>query len=320
MSVDFSVSNPNNFLWSEKYRPIDIESCILPMSTKEMAKGYVEQGRLQTMLFKGGAGVGKTTLARAMCSEIGADWIIINGSSENGIDTLRTKITQFASTMSFSDARKVVIIDEADHLSNTFQAACRNFFEEFSSNCSFILTCNFPNRIIEPIHSRCAVIDFKIPSAERPNLASSFFKRISNILNSENVEFDKKVVVSLVQKHFPDFRKCINELQKYAASGKIDVGILANTSQESFNELFESLKAKKFNDMRKWCVNNIDTDANTIFRWFYDNASEKIQARSIPELILLINDYSFKSSQVVDQEINLVAFFLELMSSGIEWK
>ena len=313
------LNDPRNFLWSEKYRPTKVDDTILPKETKETAKGYLEQGRIQTMLFAGGAGVGKTTLARAMCQELDADWIIINGSSENGIDTLRTKITQFASTVSFSDAKKVVIIDEADHLTTNFQAACRNFFEEFSANCSFILTCNFPNRIIDPIKSRSAIINFKIPAAEKPQLAAQFFKRVTQILDQENVEYDKKVVAELVQKYFPDFRKCINELQKYSATGKIDAGILVNVSEEAYDALFTALKDKKFGEVRKWATQNADSAATDVFRVFYDQATVRIANKSIPELILLINDYQFKASQVMDQEINMVAFLTEVMMN-MEWK
>jgi DNA polymerase III delta prime subunit len=313
-------SDAEQFVWAEKYRPKTIADCILPDAIKEAAMGYVKQGRIGTLLFTGGAGVGKTTLAKALCEEIGADWIFINASSENGIDVIRTKITQFASTVSFSDAKKVTILDEADALTGDAQKALRNFTETFAANHSIIMTCNFKNRIIEPLHSRSAVIDFKIPNAEKPKLAAQFFKRITSILEEEKVEYDKKVVAELVQKHFPDFRRCLNELQKYAVAGKIDAGILIDLSGESFNELITSLKEKKFGEMRRWVANNSDTDSSRIFRMFYDKANEKLEPKAIPELILLLAQYQHSASQVADQEINMAAFLTEVMTRGWTWK
>jgi replication factor C small subunit len=312
--------NENQFIWVEAYRPRTIEETILPESTKEMAKGYISQGRIPNLLFSGGAGVGKTTLARAMCEEVGADYIIINASSEGNIDTLRNKMTQFASTTSFSDSRKVVILDEADNLTAVFQAAFRNAMEAFSENCTFILTCNFPQKLIEPIHSRCGVVSFKIPNKERPALASSFFKRTTQILEKEGIEYDKKVVAEVVQKYFPDFRRCLNELQKYSASGKIDSGILLNLDDNLFNQLIDIMKAKKFNEMRKWIAANPDIDSVQFFRMFYDIAADRMEPKGIPNLVLLIGQYQFYASQVADQEINRAAFLTEILVGDLSWK
>lgn len=314
------TQNVREYIWVEKYRPATIDECILPEATKAAAKSYVDQGRIQNLLFHGGAGVGKTTLAKAICNELGADWILINASNENGIDTFRTKIMQFATTVSFSDSKKVVILDEFDQATPAMQAALRAGMEEVSSNCSFILSCNFPNRIIDPIHSRCGVINFKIPNSERSSLAAKFFKRLLDILAAEGVEYDKAVVAELVKKYFPDFRRCLNELQKYSVGGKIDSGILLGIDSASFEILITALKAKKFNDVRKWCAENIDSDPSAMFRRFYDTSQDYIESKSIPELILLISDYQFKASQVADQEINAVAFMLEIMMSNIVWK
>jgi replication factor C small subunit len=312
--------NPNEYIWCQKYRPKRTSETILPAATKIAVDGFISQGRIPSMLLKGSAGTGKTTLAMALCEELGADYIIINASSESGIDTFRIRITQFASTMSFSDAKKVVILDEADSMSPQMQSALRAGMEAVSGNCSFILTCNFPSRIIEPIHSRCSFLDFQIPSSEKPLLAMQFFRRVCNILELEGIEYDKPVVIELVNKYFPDFRRCLNELQKYASSGRIDAGILVSVSEASFTELLETLKAKKFNSMRTWVVKNSDMDPNMLFRWFYDNAADVMQPKILPELIILINDYSFKSSQVMDQSINLAAFLTEVMSLNVEWK
>ena len=315
-----NATSPENFIWVEKWRPKKIEDTILPKETKEMAKGYISQGRIPNLLFHGGAGVGKTTLARAMCDEIGCDYIIINASNENGIDMLRTKVTSFASTNSFSDAKKVIILDEADYLTPQVQAAFRNAMEEFSVNCSFILTCNFPNRIVDPIHSRCGVVTFKIPKTEQATLASQFFKRVSQILVEEGVEFDRKVVAELVQKYFPDFRRCLNELQKFSATGKIDSAILLNMGEESFNVLISTLKEKKFNSMRQWVAENSDIEPVQLYRMFYDSAVTHLEPKSIPEMIMTLADYQFKSSQVMDQEINTAAFLTEVMMGNIKWK
>jgi DNA polymerase III delta prime subunit len=317
------MSEMDEFLWVEKYRPKRIDDCVLPETVKKTFHGYVEQGRIPTLLLSGGAGTGKTTIAKALCNEIGADWMIINasaGSGVAGIDAVRTTIQQFASTVSFTESKKVTILDEADGITPHAQAALRNFIEEYSGNHSIIMTCNYKNKIIEPLHSRSQVIDFKIPSSEKPKLAGQFFKIATDILTKEGVEFDKKVVAELVSKHFPDFRRCLNELQRYSSGGKIDSGILVDFTEDSFSELVSNIKNKKFNDIRKWVAANADTDTDRVFRVFYDKASEKLQPAGVPELIMLINQYQMQSSQVADQEINTMAFFTELMLSNISWK
>lgn len=314
-------SDLRHTIWVEKYRPKTIAECILPEALRSEATGFVKKGHFPNMLFTGGAGIGKTTLARAMCNEIGADLMVINASSENGIDTIRTKIAQFASTVSFSDSKKVTLLDEADYLTAQAQAALRNFIEEFAGNHSMILTCNFKNKIIEPLHSRAAVFDFKIPSTERSELMTAFFKRASEILVNEGVEFDKKVVAEVVKKHFPDFRRCLNELQRYSASGKIDSGILLNFSTEAFSSLVKSLKDKKYGEVRKWVAQNSDMDTAMLFRSFYDIASEKMLPKSLPSLVLILADYQYKAAFVADQEINTMAALTEVMlNQGIEWK
>ncbi len=309
----------NQYVWSEKFRPNRIADLILPEHIKSTLLGYVKQGKIPNLLFSGGAGQGKTSAARALCEEVGCDYILINASNEGSVDVLRTKITQFASTTSFSDAKKVIILDEFDHAGAIFSVALRAFIEEYSSNCTFILTCNFPKRIIEPIHSRCGFVDFKIAAKERPELANQFYKRVIQILENENVEYDKKVVSEVVSKHFPDFRRCLSELQKYSASGRIDSGILVNMDEASFKLLITSLKAKKWMDMRKWVSNNPDIDSAQFFRMFYDTAVQLVKPKCIPELILLISQYQIYASQVADQEINNVAFLTEMLTGSIEF-
>lgn len=305
-----------HFLWVEEYRPRTIDECILPQSLKDVFHQYIEAGELPNFLFHGTAGVGKTTVARALCNEIGAEYLFINGSDESGIDVLRTKIKSFASSVSLTDAKKVVILDEADYLNaNSTQPALRSFIEEFADNCRFILTCNFKNRVIEPLHSRCAVIDFKIPSAEKKDIAGQFFKRVIGILKTEDVEFDPKVVAELVQKHFPDYRRVLNELQRYSVSGKIDSGILVNLSSESYKQLFTFLKDKDFAEVRKWVGTNGDGDSIRIFRELYDHANTILQPRSIPQLVLILADYDYKSGFVKDHELNLMACLTEIMGS-----
>ena len=255
------------FLWVEKYRPKTIEETILPIELKAVFQQFVDQQNIPNLILSGSAGVGKTTVARAMLEQLGCDYIVINGSMNGNIDTLRNEILNFASSVSLSGGRKYVILDEADYLNaNSTQPALRNFMEEFSRNCGFILTCNFKNRIIEPLHSRCSVIDFKIGKKEMAKLAMQFMKRVSNILNSENIEFDKAVVAEVIQKHFPDWRRVLNELQRYSATGKIDSGILANLQQVSIKELVSMLKEKNFSGLRKWVGENLDNDQNSIFR------------------------------------------------------
>lgn len=308
--------NHTHFLWNEKYRPKKIEDCILPQDLKDTFQDFVNKGELPNMLLCGSAGTGKTTIARALCEELGCDYIIINSSLENGIDTLRTKIANFCSTVSFSGGTKVVILDEFDHANqNSFQPAFRAFLEEFSNNVRFILTCNYKNRIIEPIHSRCAVFEFAIDKADRPKIAAKFMHRLKDILNKEEVQFDEKVVAALLMKHFPDYRRVLNELQRYASSGTIDEGILANVQEVSIKGLIKALKEKDFKSMRKWVVENIDNDVSLIYRKIYDNMYDISKPQSIPNLVLLLADYQYKSAFVADQEINLVACLTECMAT-----
>jgi DNA polymerase III delta prime subunit len=305
----------NNYLWVEKYRPQTIDDCVLPKDLKETFKQFIQSGQLPNFLLCGSAGVGKTTVAKALCNEIGAEYLFINGSEESGIDTLRTKIKGFASTISLTDSKKVVIIDEADYLNpNSTQPALRAFIEEFSNNCRFIFTCNFKNRIIEPLHSRCAVVEFKIENAEKPAIAALFFKRVSNILKQENVEFDQKVVAELVTKYFPDYRRVLNELQRYSVSGKIDSGVLLNVTEESFKELVKLLKDKNFTEVRRWVAKNGDAETINIFRQLYDTASINLEVQSIPQLVLILADYQYKAAFVADAELNLMASLTEIMA------
>jgi DNA polymerase III delta prime subunit len=302
------------FLWVEKYRPRKIEDCVLTSELKSTFSSFVEKGEIPNLLLTGSAGVGKTTVARAMLEEIGADYIVVNGSMNGNIDTLRTEILQFASTVSFSGGRKYVILDEADYLNaNSTQPALRNFMEEFSSNCGFILTCNFVNRIIEPLHSRCSVINFNVTKQELPQLAARFFKRVVNILNAEQVEFDKSVVAELINKHVPDWRRVLNELQRYSHNGKIDAGIFVNLNEESFKSLVGYLKSKNFTEMRKWVAENTDSDSSALFRKLYDTAYLHIKPNSIPQLVLILADYQYKDAFVADKEINIVAAMTQIM-------
>ena len=309
-------SNVENMLWAEKFRPRKIDDCILPEATKKMFKEFASKGELpQHLLITGSAGTGKTTIARALCNEIGADVLFVNGSEESGIDILRTKIRSFASTVSLTNAKKVVILDEADGTSSSFQPALRAFMEELSNNCRFILTCNFKNRIIEPIHSRCAVIEFKIENVDKPKIAAQFFKRITQILKSDGVEYEPAVVAELVNKHFPDFRRVLNELQRYSASGKIDTGILINLGDESFKTLVKHLKAKSFTEVRKWVGQNSDIETSALFRQLYDKSVDYLEQSSIPQLILILADYQHRAAFVADPEINVMACMVEIMSS-----
>ena len=304
----------DQFLWVEKYRPKKISDCILSSELKTVFKQFIEDGQLQNMLFCGAAGVGKTTVARALCEELGLDYIVINGSEESGIDVLRTKIKQFASTVSFDGGTKVVILDEADYLNpNSTQPALRGFIEEFSKNCRFIFTCNYKNRIIAPLHSRCTVIEFKIPKEEKLKIVVSFFKRITEILNNEQVTFDPKVVAKLVEKYFPDYRRCLNELQRYSVSGTIDEGLLTSIADVNMNELVEALKEKDWKRMRSWVVNHLDNESTTLFRKIYDTLIT--HTSQVPQLILIIADYQYKAAFVADQEINLAACLTEIMAS-----
>ena len=307
-----------HLLWTEKYRPKNIEDCILPERLKKPFQEYVTQKNIPNLLLTGGAGVGKTTVAKAMCNEIGCDFMIINGSDENGIDMVRNKITNYASSMSFSGGRKVIIIDEADYLSANAQAAFRNAIEEFAGNCSFIFTCNFKNKIIEPLHSRCAVIEFTLKASEKSSMAAQFFKRIQTILSDEEIAYETPVVAELIKKHFPDFRRVINELQRFSKFGKIDTGVLAQIIDVSLADIIKFIKDKDFGAIRKWVASN-DVDPASLYRKLYDNLYEVLKPQSIPQAVIIIADYQYKQAFVADQEINLVACLTELMVS-LEFK
>jgi DNA polymerase III delta prime subunit len=307
-------ANREQFLWVEKWRPRKISDCILPQSLKNTFQEFVDKDDIPNMLLAGTAGTGKTTVARALCEELGCDYIIINGSEESGIDVLRTKIKDFASTVSLAGKTKVVILDEADYLNpNSTQPALRGFIEEFSRNCRFIFTCNYKNRIIPPLHSRTTVIDFKLSKDDKPIMASKFFRRMSDILKEEAVTFDPKVVAEVLNKHFPDYRRVLNELQRYSSSGNIDAGILANIGDANMKDLLASLREKDFKKMRSWVVNNMDNDPNMLFRKMYDTLlTEVVQ---VPQLVLLLADYQYKAAFVADAEINLVACLTEIMAA-----
>ena len=307
-------------LWVEKYRPQTLTECILPSQLKQDFSQILKQKELQNMLFTGTAGTGKTTVAKALCNELNLDYIIINGSEESGIDTLRNKIKQFASSVSLEGGYKVVILDEADYLNpQSTQPALRGFIEEFSANCRFILTCNFKNRIIEPLHSRCSVVEFAIPKGEKEAMAMHFMQRLQHILGIENVEYENEVLAELIMKYFPDFRRTINELQRYSVSGKIDSGILVNVNDISVNDLMNHLKIKDFRKMRQWVANNIDIEPAAMFRKIYDNATEYVDPQSIPQLVLILADYQYKDSFVADHELNMVACLTEIMA-GVQFK
>ena len=304
----------NEYLWVEKYRPQTISDCVLPQSIKKTFQDMVDSGEAQNLLLCGGAGCGKTTIARALCNELDTEYIIINCSEDGNIDTLRTKIRNFASTVSISGAKKVVILDEFDYSNaQSTQPALRGFIEEFSSNCRFIMTCNFKNRIIEPLHSRCTNVEFRIPNSEKPELAKQIMERLKTILNTENVSFDEKVLAQLILKHFPDFRRIINELQRYSVSGTIDSGILSNLGEIQLQHLISAMKGKDFTSVRKWAVENLDNDHTRIFRKIYDGLYESFEASSIPAAVLILADYQDKASRVADQEINLTACLTEIM-------
>ena len=305
-----------SLLWVEGYRPKTIDDCILSDTIKGTLSDLVKDEKVSNLMFTGPSGVGKTTAARAICDQTNSDYIIINGSDEGRmIDTLRTKLTQFCSTISIRGGRKVVIIDEADYMNpDSVQPAMRNFIEKFAENCSFIFTCNYKNRIIDPIHSRCAVVDFTLNKDEKPTIASQFMNRCEHILNDENVVYDKDVVGALINKHFPDFRRVINELQRYGTSGNIDSGILANIGELNLNQLVSALRDKNFHNMRQWVVSNVDNDPATVYRKIYDKLYEVLEKSSIPQAVLIIADYQYKSAFVADQEVNLVACLVELMA------
>jgi len=308
-----------HLLWTEKYRPQTVEDCILPDRLKKPFQEYVNQKEIPNLLLSGGAGVGKTTVAKAMCNEIGCDFMVINGSDESGIDTFRIKIKNYASSMSFSGGRKVIIIDEADYLNpNSTQPALRNAIEEFASNCSFVFTCNYKKSIIEPLHSRCAVIDFGLKNGEKAKMASAFFKRIQSILQSEFVGADDKVLAELIKKHFPDFRRVLNELQRYSQFGKIDIGILSQIADVSIDELSKSIAAKDFGAIRKWVASH-EIDNTTLFRKLYDTLYDILKPTSIPQAVVILADYQYKAAFVADQEINTVACLTEIMAN-VEFK
>ena len=305
-----------NFLWVEKYRPSKIEDCILPKSIKTTFEEFVKGGELHNLLLTGTAGLGKTTVAKALCNELDLDYILINGSEESGIDTLRTKIKNFASTVSLQGGLKVVILDEADYLNpQSTQPALRGFIEEFSGNCRFILTCNFKNRIIEPLHSRCSVIEFNISKKDTPPLLAEFMKRVTNILDLEGVRYEKPVLAELIMKFAPDWRRVLNELQRYGSSGVIDTGILVSLSDVSISNLMGALKSKNFKSMRQWVVDNTDVDNPTLIRNIYDNMSDYVLPQSIPQLVLILAEYQYKNAFVADHELNMVACLTEVMAN-----
>ena len=305
----------DHFLWVEKYRPQTIEDCILPESTKKTFKEFLKKGEVPNLLLCGTAGTGKTTVARALCEELGCDYIVINGSDEGRqIDTLRTKIKSFASAISFESKTKVVIIDEADYLNReSVQPALRAFIETFSENCRFIFTCNYKQKIIAPLHSRTTVIEFKVDKKDQPALASKFMKRMQFVLEAEGITYKDKVLAELLMKHIPDYRRVLNEMQRYSSSGTIDEGILSNISDINTKDLITSLKDKDWKKMRQWVANNVDTDPQGIFRYIYDSLLPEI--KTVPQMVLLIADYQYKAAFVADQEINLTACLTEIMAS-----
>ena len=304
------------FLWVEKYRPKTVDECILPTELKKTFTEFVKDQHIPNLILSGSAGTGKTTIAKAMVEEIGSTWMLINGSEESGIDVLRTKIKNFASTVSLEGGRKYIILDEADYLNpQSTQPALRGFMEEFHKNCGFILTCNYKNRLIEPLQSRCSNIDFTIRNGERIKLAKLFFERVQDILNKEQIKFEPKAIAELINKYFPDWRRCLNELQRYSSSGQIDAGILVNLSSENIKELTGFLKAKEFTNVRKWIVNNLDNDPSRIFRTIYNSLYDNLDHSTIPHAVVIIADYQYKSAFVADQEINMLACMTELMST-----
>jgi DNA polymerase III delta prime subunit len=299
----------------EKYRPTKIADCVLPNDIKKMFEDIAKTGDVPNMILNGGAGCGKTTVAKALCNELGIDYLFVNASEDSGIDVLRTRIRNFASTVALGGGKKVVILDEADYLNpQSTQPALRGFIEEFAANCRFIMTCNFKSRIIEPLHSRCTVVDFKIPNKEKPTLAQDFLARAKFVMDSEEIAYDEKVVAQLIVKNFPDFRRVLNLIQRYSVSGSIDSGIMATSSDITVKNLIDAMKKKDFNSIRKWAVDNADKEMASIFRRIYDALQDNIEQSSIPQAVLILSEYQYKSAFVADQEINLVACCLMLAS------
>ena len=306
-----------DFLWVEKYRPKTIDECVLPSGLKQTLSEFVSKGDLPNMILSGGPGVGKTTAAKAMLDQLGLTYMFINGSEESGIDVLRTKIKNFASTVSLHGGRKYLILDEADYLNTqSTQPALRGFIEEFHKNCGFILTCNYKNRLIPPLHSRCSVVDFTIKKSEKKELAEQFFKKVMNILVVEDIKFEPKAVAEVINKFFPDWRRVINELQRYSVSGRIDAGILVDISEINIKELMRFMKDKEFTNVRKWIVNNIDNDPTRLFRRLYDNLYDYMDGSSIPHVVVILGEYQYKAAFVADQEINMLACLTEIMARG----
>ena len=306
-----------DFLWVEKYRPKTIGECVLPSGLKQTLSEFISKGDLPNLILSGGPGVGKTTAAKAMIEELGLTYMMINGSEESGIDTLRVKLKNYASTVSLHGGRKYLILDESDYLNaQSTQPALRGLIEEFHKNCGFILTCNYKNRLIPPLHSRCSVVDFTIQKSEKKELAEQFFKRVMDILVAEDIKFEPKAVAEVINKFFPDWRRVINELQRYSVSGRIDAGILVDISEINIKELMRFMKDKEFTNVRKWIVNNIDNDPTRLFRRLYDNLYDYMDGSSIPHVVVILGEYQYKAAFVADQEINMLACLTELMARG----
>ncbi len=305
----------DDFLWVEKYRPTNVDECILPTALKDNLREFVAQGDIPNLILSGGPGVGKTTAAKALIEELGLTYMMVNGSEESGIDVLRTKIKNFASTVSLHGGRKYLILDEADYLNpQSTQPALRGFIEEFHKNCGFILTCNYKNRLIEPLQSRCSTIDFSVPKSEREQLAKQFFKRVMDILSKEDIKYEPKAVAEVINKFFPDWRKVLNELQRYSSSGRIDAGILVDISEVNIKELMHFMKEKEFTNVRKWVVNNLDNDPTRLFRSIYNNLYNYMDGSSIPHVVVILGEYQYKAAFVADQEINTLACLTEIMA------
>ena len=306
-----------DFLWVEKYRPKTISECVLPSGLKQTLSEFISKGDLPNLILSGGPGVGKTTAAKAMIEELGLTYMMINGSEESGIDTLRVKLKNYASTVSLHGGRKYLILDESDYLNaQSTQPALRGLIEEFHKNCGFILTCNYKNRLIPPLHSRCSVVDFTIQKSEKKELAEQFFKRVMDILVAEDIKFEPKAVAEVINKFFPDWRRVINELQRYSVSGRIDAGILVDISEINIKELMRFMKYKDFTNVRKWIVNNIDNDPTRLFRRLYDNLYDYMDGSSIPHVVVILGEYQYKAAFVADQEINMLACLTEIMARG----